>query len=317
MNRWIILSVLTASLFLAGCDDDNGKQPVKQWTANRIWPRGTKPKPAPVGDRILFIQEEAPAGLYLLQNGQALHLNPSGPAVRSDYVWSADGIRFAFSSPGLPGEGSAGIYIASVSSPTNFQRVWDRGTDPCFLPGAEGLLCAGPEDGSDSEGLWLYSFAGQTWTRLAPQGVAPAVSPSGLKIAYLIPGDRFGRIIVVMDRQTAARDTLPGTVLRYAWLGDSQTIIQEQGVEGVQELYRVSLPGTTPPVLLTPGTYPDWLGGQEFVFAGFVGHQIAGLFTASPQTAPLQISSGGTLPAPAGPDRILAQDSLGIFELSR
>jgi len=309
--------LLAGLLFLVGCDDDKDKPPVKQWTANRIWPRGTKPVPAQVGDRILFMQEEPPAGLYLLQDGQAIHLNPSGPAARSDYVWSEDGIRFAFSSPGLPGEGGAGIYVASISSPTNFQRIWDRGSDPCFLPGNEGLLCAGPEDGSDLEGLWLYNFTNQSRINLAPQGVTPSVSPDGLKIAYLIPGDRFGRIIAVLDRQTAARDTLPGTVLRYAWLGDSQTIIQEQGVEGVQELYRVSLPGSTPPVLIVPGTYPAWLGGQEFVFAGFIGDQIAGLFTASPLTTPAQISSSGTLPAPAGPDRILAQDSLGILELTR
>ncbi|MDD5088258.1 MAG: hypothetical protein PHI18_05610 [bacterium] len=317
MNRWIIILVLIAALFLVGCQGDDDEPQARPWTLTRIWPHGSKPIPAPIGDRVLFLQEESPAGLYLLHDGTAVQVNPTGPVARSDYAWSSDGLRFAFSSPGVPGTGDAGIYVASVSSPTSHQKIWDRGSDPCFLMGNEGLLYAGPEDGSDSEGLWQYSFSSESRLRLAPQGVAPSLAPDGLKIAYLIPGDRFGRIIVVLDRQSAARDTLPGTVLRYAWLGDSQTIIQEQGVEGVQELYSISFPAAFAPTLIAPGTFPAGLAGQDFVFAGFVGDQIAGLFTASPQTAPVQITAIGTLPAPSGPDRILAQDSLGLFELTR
>ncbi|MBU0509219.1 hypothetical protein KKH27_10325 [bacterium] len=306
-----------ALLFFGGCGSDDDTPPPPQWNLNRLWPTGTNPVPSPAGDGVLFLQEEEPAGLYLLQSGAVVLVNPSGPAIRADYAWCADGTRFAFSSPGVPGEGDAGIYVAQVASPTVHEKIWDHGSHPRFLPGNEGLVFAGPEDGSDSEGLWLYSFTSETRTRLAVEGVSPVVSPSGLKIAYLIPGDRFGRIIVVLNRTSAARDTLPGTVLRCTWLGDSERLIQEQGIEGVQELYWVRV-GSGAPALIGPGTYPAGLGaGQEFVYAGFDGDRLAGLFITTPAGSPARVSATGTRPSSAAPNRILAQDSLGVFELTR
>ncbi|MFZ5433306.1 MAG: TolB family protein [Calditrichota bacterium] len=316
MNKWILLVLLFTLALFAGCKDDDGGTEQPYWRMEHLWPRGSKPIPSPVSEALLFVQEETPAGLYLLQNGTAVHLNPSGPAIRSDYAWSQDGLHFAVSSPGEPGQGETGIYTADISAPTQLHKIWDRGSHPRYLPGNEGLICAGPEDGSDSEGIWHYNLSQQVWTRLTDAGSSPEISPDGLKISYLIQGTIWGKSIVVLDRVSSHRDTLGGPVVQYSWLGDSQYLVAESDSGITQFIYTVSAAGGEPLQFFGMGGYPVGLGnGNEFVYVGITGDLLDGLFIASPGGTPTRISDIGTHPATIGGYRIVAQDSTGIIEL--
>ncbi|RPH94018.1 hypothetical protein EHM69_08650, partial [candidate division KSB1 bacterium] len=123
----LLAAILAIGFLLGGCDGDSSDSSLK-WTVHSFWPTGSLPVPSPNGTAVLFSQEEAPSGLYLLRDGIATRVNPAGPDIRADYAWSADGQTFTFSSPGLAGEGAAGIYVAESATPTVFQKVWDRGS---------------------------------------------------------------------------------------------------------------------------------------------------------------------------------------------
>ncbi len=318
MNKWILLVLLFTLALFAGCKDDNGGTEQPYWRMEHLWPRGSKPIPAPISDAVLFVQEESPAGLYLLRNGVATHVNPSGPAVRVDYGWSLDGLHFAFSSPGEPGQGETGIYTADISAPTQLHKIWDRGSHPRYLPGNEGLICSGPEDGSDSEGIWHYNLTQQVWTRLTDAGSSPEISPNGLKISYLIQGTIWGKSIVVLDRVSSHRDTLGGPVIQYSWLGDSQYLVAESDSGITQFINTISATGGMPLQFVSIGGYPAGLGDeQDFVFVGITGDLLDGLYTCSLGGTPTRISETGTQPAPVNANRILAQDSTGLIVLTR
>jgi len=277
--------------------------------------------PSPTGNAVLFVQEEDTAGLYLLRGGSAQLLTPQGPAVRSDYAWSRDGTHFAFSSPGVPGEGETGIYLATLSAPTGFQRLWDRGSHPRFLPGVEGIVCAGPEDGSEYEGIWQLDLTGNQRNRLVASGVSPEVSFDGISIAYLSPGSVEGRTLVVLSRETGRRTTL-GTdsthALNFSWLGDSRTIVFETGYGGAQEIWTVRTEGAWTAAPVVSGTMPaGFPEGTDFVYTGLVSDLTDGLFVAGPGRSGTRICATGVMPQVATMNLIVAQDSSGIIELTR
>ena len=313
LNRAGICAIIAAAL-LWGCgsDDDSGA-----WSGRLLWPRGTRPVASPTSQAVLFTQEQPPSGLYLLSEGSAVHLNPAGPAARTDYAWSRDGSRFCFSGPDEPGDSDAGIFVARASAPTEFERLWDRGSHPRFLADGLGVVCAGPEDGSEAEGIWHVALTSHARDRLAERGLSPEVSPDGLKIAYLMTGGNLGRILVVLNLETTARDTLVGEVLNFSWLGDSHALVLESFTEGVQEI-RVISPEDTAAVAVAVGTLPAGFPvGTDFVYTGLEGDRIGGLWIAASGRAAERISATGTWAAPATANRIVAQDSMGIIELSR
>lgn len=316
-TRITILLVLLA-LTLSGCGSDVEESKSALWPQRTIWPRGSRPVPSPTSTAVLFSQEEAPAGLYLLQDGTALHLNPSGPAARADYAWSRDGRRYCFSGPGQSGDPDAGIFVAWVSSPTQFERIWDRGSHPRFLADGLSLVCAGPEDGSDAEGIWYVTIANHARERWVDRGISPEVSPDGLKIAYLIPGGSLGRILVVANLETAHRDTLVGDALNYSWLGDSRSLVFETLASNTFLHLSVVTVAPRDSIPVAVGTLPvGFPEGTDFVYTGLDGARIAGLWIAGANRAASQISTIGTWAAPASMTRIVAQDTAGIIELTR
>ena len=310
-----IAAALTASL-MWGCGDEGGTGS-GAWSQQLLWPRGTRPVASPTSPDVLFTQEQTPSGLYLLHGGSAQHLNPAGPAARTDYAWSRDGARFCFSGPGEPGDPDAGIFVAWTSASTEFERLWDRGSHPRFLADGQGVVCAGPEDGGETEGIWHIALSNHARDRLAERGVSPEVSPDGLKIAYLMTGGNLGRILVVLNLETTRRDTVVNEVLSYSWLGDSRTLVFESFADGVQHVHVMGMEDTTA-VQVAVGTLPaGFPQGTDFVYTGLEADRIAGLWIAAPGRPEERISLTGSWAAPAGLHRIVAQDSTGIIELTR
>jgi hypothetical protein len=314
-----VLVIALAALLLTGCaEKESHKQ--SAWSEHHIWPRGTRPVASPTAEAVLFTQEEAPAGLYLLSGGTALHLNPDGPAGRPDYAWSRNGARFAFSGPGEPGDADAGIFVAWASQPTEFERLWDRGSHPRFLADGQSVVCAGPEDGSDDEGIWNITLSNHARDTLAvaEHGVSPELSPDGFKLAYLVTtGGSLGRLLVVLNLETTQRDTLVGEVLNYSWLGDSRTLVFETFRDGLQRIYVMGMSDSSA-VAVALGTLPaGFPQGSEFIYTGIEGDRIAGLWIATRGGPEERISPTGSWAAPSGLTRVMAQDSAGIIELTR
>ncbi len=250
-------------------------------------------------------------------DGTATHLNPSGPEVRTDYAWSPDGSRFCFSSPGEPGSSTAGIYIATRENPTSFTRLWDRGEHPRFIPGNEFILCSGPA-GTIEAGIWQLSLAGSAPELVIPAAFAPEVSPNGLRIAYLLPIATLNNQLVVLDRETAARDTLTNNVLNFSWLGDSQTLVFESDSSGSQLIGYIRLELGATPIEVGFGTRPaGFPGSSDFVYTGLVADRLAGLRIAAPGRPPTRITIGGTWAIPASATRIVAQDGAALVEVTR
>lgn len=319
MNKHVCLflaPLIFILLVCSGCDSDEDE---RGWSASQLLTEGAGPMPSSAGDDLLYILESDSPGLYLYRDGISYHLNPEGPAVRSDYRWSDDGSMFCFSSPGQIGQGDAGIYIAGADSPTSFERIWDRGSHPGFLPDLSAVVCAGPEDGSADQGIWLIDLVSHERESLAIYGVQPEPSPDGHKIAYLLTtGDASGRALLVFNRQTLHRDTLAGHVVNFTWLSDSETLVYESVQNSIQELYIVTLGGELPAVKISvPGSNPAGLpNGRKVVFTGLDEDLIDGIFLTAPGTVPVKIWGQGTRAVPVNESRILVQAD-GIWILSR
>jgi hypothetical protein len=266
------------------------------------------------------MQEEALAGLYLLRNAVATQVNPSGPDVQADYAFSPDGSRFAFSSADQSGGSRSGIFMATVAQPTSFTQLWDHGNHPRFIPGEQLLVCAGPEDGSELQGIWQIDLQTRGRSRIAPLGLSPEIAPDGLKISYLIEGNSYGRRLVVLDRTNGRIDTLTGatSVLHYTWLGTSDALIMESDSVTTPKLFISYLGRLQPPEFLVFGLYPaGFTAGRSFVYTGYSGDRNDGLFITAPDGEPARISSTGTLAMPASENRIVAQDSSGLLLITR
>lgn len=315
IKRTLLLLSLAALFW--GCPNNDDDVKLSNWSLVQMWPRGTRPVASPVSDAILFSQEESPAGLYLFNNQSAFLTNPGGPQVRTDYTWSRDGQKFCVSGLGQSGESDAGIYWAWRSQPTQYHRAWDRGSHPRFLNDGTGIVCAGPEDGSDAEGIWFIDLADNSRERLAPTGLDPEVSPNEIKIAYLIRGDILGRVLVVLNLENLSRDTLAPEVLNYSWLGDSRQIVFETWENGGLMLKTVPVEGgaaQTGPAGSLPWGFPE---GTEYVYSGINGDQSDGLWMAGLNRAPSQLSTVGTYAHVPTMNRIVAQADSGIIELTR
>ena len=312
----VLPAILVASLlFLASCSQEESHPPPSG--VHRMWPTGTYPSPSPVDGRVLFTQEESPAGLYVLNGQSAILLNSSGPEARTDYTWSADGRRIAFSSPGLAGGAQAGIWISDADALSSLHRIWDRGSHPRFYPVETLIVCAGPEDGSADEGIWQMDFLGGTRQHLITFGVDLEISPDGTRIAYLITtGGSTGRTMIVYNRVSQGRDTVAVSVLRHAWLSDSRTLVYETMQNGAQEINVVAPGVDILGITIASGTSPSgMLNSAEFVFAGISGDRLNCIFRAARDQSPIQISTIGANPRHAGGNRVVAQDSTGILEI--
>ena len=318
MRRSVLLSSLSLLILLVGCRLEHDGDPPPPAGARQLWPRGSAPVPSPADSRVLFTQEESPSGLYVLQDNSATILNPSGPESRTDYTWSPNAQRIAFSSPGQPGSAQAGIWISDAGNLTSLHRIWDRGFHPRLYPAPEDLLvCAGPEDGTDDEGIWEMDFSGANRARISPIGVDPEVSPNGGKIAYLVTtGSSTGRTMIVYNRVSYVRDTVAVSVLRHEWLSDSQTLVYETIQNGGQEVNVVGPNDNLIGVTIAGGTSPSAMSDNlGFLFTAINGDRAAGIFRGAVGQSAVPISTFGTNARHAGGNRAVAQDSTTLIEI--
>jgi Tol biopolymer transport system component len=321
MNKNLLLAIGLSAVLGLSCDKTDESFP---WSANSLVEFGSQPVASPDGERILFIREGVEGGLYLYAEGVAQKLNEGGPSLRADYVWSQDGTRICFSGPGVPGSATAGIYLSTNPSLTEFTRIWDRGSDPVFSRNDDEIICAGPEAGEE-EGIWKISLSDFVPRRILPMGVQPALSPDGHKIAYTFrTGGSVGRTLVIYHRQSLTSDTVGAGAVSHSWLDDSQTIIYERvqdstGNIGASTIYRTStqefLPGL---FLLDRALGPQGIPGTaSFVYTSFEGDIASGIFSSTRSGRAVQIADSGATPYPVSENRILASSPSGIFELTR
>jgi Tol biopolymer transport system component len=266
------------------------------------------------------VQEEPPAGLYLYRSGAAVQLVPPGASVRTDYAWSADGSQFAYSSPDLSDSASGGVWLASVANPTSPRRLWASGSHPRFYQlASEGIICAGPPDDTARAGIWQKSLDGTDSARLTSTGVYPEISPDGRRIAFLRQdGDLLGTLMV-LDRSTGQVTTLVGnTVADFDWLGSSQEIVFEfSAADGSPQISTYALPSGPISVSIF-GTSPKRLPASDhFVFTGLSGTHTNGLFIGVAGQELSRVSASGSFPFPSASNRIVAQDTSGIVELTQ
>ncbi len=317
MNKYCMLGLLLFTSFFISCKkDEEDRTQVRD-----LWSTGSYPVPSPADERVLFVQEQSPAGLYVLNGDHADQVPLGALAVRNDYVWTRDAARIVFSVPGDPGSENSGIWISANGNPLNVQRIWDRGSHPSFYPVEERLVCAGPEDGSADEGIWQLDFTGAERARLADHGVAPEISPDGLLIAFLVTtGGSEGRTLVVLHRDSHELDTLAVNVLRHSWLGDSQTLVYENVQSGAPPRSWINIVQPGDPlsgVPVAPGTAPaGYLSSNEFVYAGINGDVLSGIYLASRAQTPRRISTIGTNPRHASGNRVVAQDGDHLIEIT-
>jgi hypothetical protein len=252
-----------------------------------------------------------------LQDNSATILNPSGPEARTDYTWSPDAHRIAFSSPGQPGSAQAGIWISDAGNLTTLHRIWDRGSHPRFYPVETLLTCAGPEDNSDDEGIWEMDFTGANRNHISPIGVDPEVSPDGAKIAYLVTtGGSSGRTMIVYNRVSHIRDTVAVMVLCHAWLSDSLTLVYETIQNVRQEINVVGPNDDIIGITIASGTAPSAMSDNlGFLFTAISGDLAVGIYRGALGESPVPISAYGTNARHAGGNRVVAQDSTILIEI--
>ncbi len=315
MSRLLVWAALVSVVY-AGCSDGGGEETPGLWRESLLWPRGSHPVASVIGD-ILFMQEESPAGLYLLRNGEATLLNADGPPFRSDYAWSPDGSHFTVSSPGINGA-SAGVYIASASLPEAFERVWDTGSDPVLDADNSSIFAAGPTDGSSDQGVWRIDVSTHERTRVSGAGRLPKLSGDNHRLAYLAPSTGFaGGLLVANHRVTFRTDTVAVNVLDYAWVGDS-TLAFEVLEGGIQILWTIVFADDALPHRIGPGTSPAGMtNGTQFVFVGLAADRTDGLFLHDLGGSVTRISLTGSQPWPQNSDRILAKSGTQLVALSR
>ena len=329
MSSRILLTLFIAfigAICFQGCSSSgNGNDSGEHWQRYQVLDFGQRPVPSPDGERICFATEgtgEHTAGIYLLEGDSVVQLTSGTPPHAWDYSWSSNGERIAFSAPGQIGGESAGIWIITVNT-RELEQIWDRGSAPSWDPADSlRLYCAGPEDGTDNEGIFLIVLEPALRIRVQSRGTSPVMSPDRRLLGCQLPGEGSqGRSLHV-----ATLDSLSGTPVAshagaYSWVWDSQQIIYELISGGVLDLYSVSVYSPGEPQLLIAGaSLPEAFHGEDkIVFVKISGASTGGIWTMSTHGGDvIPLTTTGSRPVPTSDgDAIYFDDDDGIFVLRR
>ncbi|MBU1707620.1 hypothetical protein KKB28_06870 [bacterium] len=329
MSKRIFLTLFIAAIgtiCFQGCSSsDDGDDSGEHWRRSQVLDFGQRPVPSPDGERICFATEgtgEHPAGIYLLEGDSVVQLTNGTPPHAWDYNWSSNGARIAFSAPGQIGGESAGIWVINITT-RQLEQIWDRGSSPSWDPvDSLRLYCAGPEDGTDNEGIFLIVLEPALRIRVQSRGTSPLMSPNRMLLGCQLPGEGSqGRALYVATLDSLSGMPVASHTGAYSWVWDSQQIIYEFIDGGALDFYSVSVssPGE-PQLLITRASFPHAFRGEDkFVFAKVSGASAGGICTMSTHGGDaLPLTATGTRPVPTSTgDAIYFDDEGGIYILRR
>ncbi|MBU1936365.1 hypothetical protein KKG05_03135, partial [bacterium] len=184
------------------------------------------------------------------------------------------------------------------------------------------LYCAGPEDGTDNEGIFLIVLEPALRIRVQSRGTSPLMSPNRMLLGCQLPGEGSqGRALYVATLDSLSGVPVASHAGAYSWVWDSQQIIYEFIEGGALDIYSVSVssPGE-PQLLITRASFPHAFRGEDkFVFAKVSGASAGGICTMSTHGGDaLPLTATGTRPVPTSTgDAIYFDDEGGIYILRR
>jgi Tol biopolymer transport system component len=289
----------------------------------------TKPALSPDGETVAFVGTAAGNRDIWIQrvgSDKAINLTADSSVDEMDPAFSPDGSLIAFHSD----RDGGGIYVMGALG-ESVRRVTTGGFSPDWTPDGKEIVFADEEITTpllrSRSKLWAANVAsGQKRLLLATDGVEPAVSPHGLRVAYWgLRGDTAQRDIFTVplgglkDGEEPVTATLDGAVdFSPFWSPDGKTLYFGSDRGGSFNLWRVPIDersgrtrGEPEPVTL-PTT---WAGVFPGSFRGArTRSRIA--FTAPAELMTIEkVTLDPATLAPAGPPTVLRRGSTMFLDL--
>ncbi len=226
--RYTPIYFVAITLFvMIGCGGCEGTNPIiESWDITDYTEFGRKPIWSPDGETVLFGNDSpGQAGLWLWAIRQSpVLLADDLPPHNWDYVWSNDGDKITFSSPGAYGDESTGIWVVDVAQRTG-TKISDSGENPSWLYNDE-FVAAEINDGNSEAVIVMIDVNSYEKTNFVT-GIKPLCSPQDSSILYTdkeySDNDRDGRLKMT---SRLGVDTISGPgAIQWKWPRDGRSII--------------------------------------------------------------------------------------------
>ena len=217
---WSLLVGVTLAVGLISCD--TSESTVAEWNWGESIDFGRVPRWSPDGDRILFGDDrEGSPGIYIWMPGETPQLlADSLPSHNWDYHWSPDGSQIAFTSPGEPGSGAAGVWLVNADGSSK-EKIFDRGRDLSWFHDGFSVVVRVEYPENGTPGLYRIELESGA-TQFVTIGFKPVCSPIESLIAYT-DSELNGRLSIIDENfnATAVSDT---GAYEYTWTVDGSAL---------------------------------------------------------------------------------------------
>ena len=288
----------------------------------------TKPALSPDGESVAFASASAGNRDIWVQrvgSDKAINLTPDSAADDTDPAFSPDGALIAFHSD----RDGGGLYVMGATG-ESVRRVTAGGFSPDWTPDGKELVFADEEIASpllrSRSRLWAVNVAsGVKRPLLETDGVEPAVSPHGLRVAYWgLKGDTAQRDVYTIplaglkggESPVPVTDD-PAVDFSPFWSPDGRTLYFGSDRGGSFNLWKVAIDEKTgrtrgePEPVTLPTT---WAGIYPGSFRGARANaRIA--FTAPAELMTIERVALDPALAPAGPPVVLRRGSTMFLDL--
>ena len=289
----------------------------------------TKPALSPDGETVAFVSAASGNRDIWIQrvgSDKAINLTADSPAAEMDPSFSPDGSLISFHSD----RDGGGLFVMGPAG-ESVRRVTAGGFSPDWTPDGKEIVYADEEITSpllrNRSKLWVANVAsGQKRPLLATDGVEPAVSPHGLRVAYwALKGDTAQRDIYTIPLAGLKEGESPLPVTDDAavdfspfWSPDGRILYFGSDRGGSFNLWRVAIDEATgrtrgePEPVTLPTT---WAGIFPGSFRGARSRaRIA--FTAPAELMTIEkVTLDPATLAPAGPPAVLRRGSAMFLDL--